>query len=327
MRTLKIELVEWEYTTPFRISYKIHTHCPVVQVSLHEGGVIGRGEAAGVFYHGETLETIIAQIEHVARDVEDGLDRAELQAVLPAGGARNALDCALWDLEAKLGSLRAWELAGIAKPAPLLTSYTLGMDTPPATADAAAVARDFPLLKLKLGDPSDVERVRQVRAARPDARIIVDANQAWDSQRLQEIVPVLATLGVELIEQPMPAGHDGFLERYESPIPLCADESCQTSGDDIASLASKYALVNIKLDKTGGLTEALKLAHQARAAGLGVMVGCMGGSSLAMAPSFIIGQLCSYVDLDGPLLLRGEVRHAIRYDGAQMQLPSRELWG
>jgi L-alanine-DL-glutamate epimerase-like enolase superfamily enzyme len=326
MRTLEVGQAEWEYTTPFRISYQVHTHCPVVQVGVREGDVIGRGEAAGVFYHGETLETVISQLKDVAGNIENGVSRAELQSLLPAGGARNALDCALWDLEAKLGGQRAWELSGIFEPSSLLTSYTLGMDTPLATAEAAAAARAYPLLKLKLGDQSDAERVRQVRAARPEARIIVDANQAWDEQRLQELVPILAALGVELIEQPLPVGHDDFLASFESHIPLCADESCQTS-DDIASLTGKYTLVNVKLDKTGGITESLELIHQAQAAALGAMVGCMGGSSLAMAPAFLVGQLCSYVDLDGPLLLRSDVPHAIQYEGAWMRPPARDLWG
>lgn len=318
--------VDWEFASVFRIAYKVQTHAQTVQVALREGNQVGRGEALGVSYHGETADTLLEQLAAVASDLRNGLSRVELQDLLPAGGARNAVDCALWDLEAKRAGRRAWELAGMASVHPLVTAYTLSVDTPATMGQAAAAAQRYSLLKLKLAGEGDLERVTAVRQARPDAELIVDANQAWSERQLYELTPRLAELGVKLIEQPLAVGKDDALAGFESPVPLCADESCQTVAS-LPAVVGKYHYINVKLDKTGGLTEALRLARAARAQGLELMVGCMAGSSLSMAPAFIVGQLCSVVDLDGPLLAKADVPDGIRYEGSRMFMPRVSLWG
>jgi L-alanine-DL-glutamate epimerase-like enolase superfamily enzyme len=323
---LNIVRVDRKFTVPFRISYKTRTHAECVVAELSDGIWTGRGEALGVSYHGETADTLHAQLAGLADMLADNPTRAELLAQLPAGGARNALDCALWDLEAKRTGARVWDLAGIEAIKPLATAYTLSVDTPAAMAHAAGEAAAYPLLKLKLAGGEDLERVRAVRAARPDAELIVDANQAWTVSELYMFVPALNALGVKLIEQPLPAGGDSILDGFESAIPLCADESCQTLADLDVS-AGRYSHINIKLDKTGGLTHALELARAARERGLGVMVGSMGGSSIAMAPAFVVGQLCDFADLDGPLLLDDDVPHALAFKGNRVAPPSADLWG
>lgn len=318
--------VDWPFTSTFRIAYRTQNVAETVLVELREGNHVGRGEGLCVVYHGETPESLLQQVSEVRNDLVNGLTRESLQSRLPPGGARNAIDCALWDLEAKLEARRAWELAGIASVNSLVTAYTLTMDTPEAMGRAAAAVPHYSLLKLKLAGEGDVERVTAVRNARKDAILIVDANQSWTPRQLEGISPRLAALGVQLIEQPLPSTDDAFLGDFNSPVPLCADESCQ----DIASLPEligKYEYVNIKLDKTGGLTEALRLARAAQSAHFKLMVGCMAGSSLSMAPAFIVGQLCSVIDLDGPLLATGDVPHAIRYDGNRMHAPESALWG
>jgi len=268
----------------------------------------------------------MAQLEETRSALLSDITRENLQSLLPPGGARNAIDCALWDLDAKRNGRRAWQLAGIPTVSPLLTAYTLSMDTPVAMAQAAMAARTYSLLKLKLAGEGDIERVAAVRRARPEAALIVDANQSWNERQLREFSPKLAELGVQLIEQPLPASEDDVLTELESPVPLCADESCQTA-DSLRSLHGKYKYVNIKLDKTGGLTEALRLAREAHAQQFKLMVGCMAGSSLSMAPAFVVGQLCSVIDLDGPLLATSDVPQAIRYDGGRMYPPEAVLWG
>jgi len=318
--------VDWEFTTPFRIAYESKTHAQTVVVELQDGGFCGRGEAMGVSYCGETIDTLLDQLASIASTLRNGLTRSALQQALPAGGARNAVDCALWDLEAKRAGRRAWELAGMRSVDPIITDYTIGIDSPVAMRAVALGAAPFSLLKLKLDGESDMDRVWKVREARPDARLTVDANQAWSQRQLRELAPQLADLGVELIEQPLPVDADAMLERYRSPVPLCADESCQTAAS-LPAVLGKYQYVNIKLDKAGGLTEALRLAQDARREGLGLMVGCMGGSSLAMAPAFVVGQLCTYADLDGPLLSKADIEDAIRYDGSRMFPPDARLWG
>jgi L-alanine-DL-glutamate epimerase-like enolase superfamily enzyme len=320
--------VDWEYVSVFRIAYRARTHARTVLVELQDddSGLVGRGEALGVSYRGEDVDTLLAELAKVASSNELNLSPAGLQEMMPAGGARNALDCALWDLEAKRIGRRAWQLAGFQSVRPLTTAYTLGLDTPEAMALAAAAAKQYSLLKIKLCGEDDLQRVTLIRQTRPDARLIVDANQAWHEQQLAELTPRFAELGVILIEQPLPVGKDDALIRFRSPIPLCADESCQTS-ESLAAVCGKYQYANIKLDKTGGLTEALRLAQLARSAGLKLMVGCMGGSSLSMAPAFIVGQLCELVDLDGPLLLKSDVPDSIHYDGNEMSAPQAALWG
>ncbi len=318
--------VDWPFASVFRIAYRTRTHAQAVIAQLQDGNLTGRGEASGVSYHGETADSVLEQLRSIAGELDQGISRQDAQRLLPPGGARNAIDCALWDLEAKRAGRRAWELAGMSSVHPLTTAYTLGVDTPEAMAQAAAAGRKFSLLKIKLAGESDLERMAAVRKARPDADLIVDANQAWNERQLHEFTPRLADLGVKLIEQPMAAGKDDALAGFKSPVPLCADESCQTV-ESLPGLAGKYQYVNIKLDKTGGLTEALHLANAAKDAGFKLMVGCMAGSSLAMAPAFIVGQLCDFVDLDGPLLSTSDVPNAIRYEGSRMFVPEPALWG
>jgi L-Ala-D/L-Glu epimerase len=321
-----VRRVDWELAVLFRISYQVQTHAETVVVEIRDGELAGRGEGLPVTYHGETGDSLASQVESVRSELESGVAREKLQSLLPPGGARNAVDCALWDLEAKRKGRRAWELTGLTAVNPLLTAYTLWLGEPAAMARAAMAAQQYSLLKLKLTGDGDLERVAAVHQVRPDATIIVDANQAWNERQLHEFAPRLAELGVQLIEQPLPAGKDEALADYRSPVPLCADESCQTS-ESLPRIIGRYQFINIKLDKTGGLTEALKLAQAALSGGLQLMVGCMAGSSLSMAPAFIIGQSCGFVDLDGPLHAKEDVPNRIHYEGSRMDIPSAALWG
>ena len=324
---MTVRRVDWPYRSTFRISYKTRTHAETVMVELADGPHVGRSEATGVSYHGETADLLAAQVEAVRDRVEEGLARDELQGLLGPGGARNALDCALWDLECKQQGRRAWEIAGTVEPLPLRTAFTLSLDAPGAMAAAAAAASPYPLLKLKLGaGDDDVERVKAVRRARPEARLIVDANQAWTIEQLASYASALMRLDVLLIEQPLPADRDEALRDFDSPIALCADESCQTAAS-LPALSGKYEYVNIKLDKAGGLTEALRLRETARSAGFRIMVGCMGGSSLGVAPAFLVGQGADVVDLDAPLLTASDCSFAVRYNNGVMHVPAKELWG
>lgn len=323
---LRFRRADWEFIRPFRISYRTRTHAQTVVAQIESDGMIGRGEALGVSYRGETVESVLDELAAFAKQITLDVDRTTLQSMLQPGGARNAVDCALWDLEAKRQRTRAWHIAGLSVMRPLTTSFTLGIDAPEAMADAAAAAHRYPVLKLKMNGDADLERVTKVRAARPDAVLLVDANQAWSFRQLERIAPSLARLDVKLIEQPLPAGADDELATYRGPIPLCADESCQTR-QSLPSVEGKYQFINIKLDKTGGLTEALLLADEASARGLRLMVGCMGGSSLSMAPAQVVGQRCELVDLDSPLLIKSDLEHAIRYDGPHMSPCGPALWG
>jgi L-alanine-DL-glutamate epimerase-like enolase superfamily enzyme len=306
----------------FTISRGSRTEAQVLTVTVTREGVTGRGECVPYARYGETLESVAAQIAALPEDIE----RADLQAALPAGAARNAVDCALWDWEAKRAGRRVWELAGLAAPGPLVTAYTLSLDTPEAMRAAAAAQAHRPLLKIKLGTPDDMPRLEAVRAGAPDARIIVDANEGWSAEVYADLAPHLLRLGVEMVEQPLPAGADGMLAEIARPLPVCADESCHDR-DSLPGLKGKYDMVNIKLDKTGGLTEALALRVEAEAAGHGVMVGCMVGSSLAMAPAVLVAQGVAIVDLDGPLLLAEDRAVPLDYDAAGVHPPRPELWG
>lgn len=318
--------VDWRFRSPFRIAYEVREFAETVVVELTDGGVLGRGEALGVSYHDETADSVLEQVSAVKDDLVNGVTRADLQTLLPPGGARNAIDCALWDLEAKHAGVRAWALAGVKQVKSLVTAYTLSMDEPDAMARAATAVPSCSVLKLELSGEHDLDRVLAVRNARPEAAIIVDANQSWAESQLEELTRELAELGVSLIEQPLPVGNDAALASFRSPVPLCADEGCQTA-DSLPSLIGKYQYVNIKLDKTGGLTEALRLAAAAKASNFELMMGCMGGSSLSMAPAFIVGQLCSVIDLDGPSLAVSDVPHAMRHDGDRLFPPETSLWG
>ena len=321
-----IHIADWELTQPFRISnYEwINSRCLVVQ--LTEDGFIGRGEAQGVFYLDETAESILEQAHAVAAVIRKGISRAELQELLPPGGARNAIDCAMWDLECKRSGKTIWQLTGI-DPKPVTTVFTIGLeDTPEAMAAKAAAATDAPILKIKLGDHLPFERLAAIRAARPDAQLVVDANQSWSFELLKDVIPRCAGLNLEMIEQPLARGGDESLEGFESPITLAADESCLHSGE-LETASRRYSMINIKLDKTGGLTEALKLAKAAKAKGCKLMVGNMVGTSLSMAPSFVVAQLCDFVDIDGPLLLKYDQPLGLNYDKGVVTGFDKRLWG
>ncbi|HEV2676071.1 MAG TPA: N-acetyl-D-Glu racemase DgcA [Aliidongia sp.] len=319
--------VSYPYFEPFRISRGAASVANTVLVILSRDGIVGRGEADGVGYAGETVETMRAEIAQVRAAAEAGeLTRQSLQTLLPTGGARNALDCAFWDLEAKQQGISAARLAGFEALRPLKTTITIGIDTPARMAAKAAAFGPGALIKIKLGDRGDLERVEAIRAAAPTAGLIVDANQAWQFADLADLAPRLADLGVTLIEQPVPAKDDEALRGYRGPVPLCADEACDDRSS-LPGLAGKYEFINIKLDKSGGLTEGLALARAARAAGFKLMVGCMSGTSLAMAPAFLVGQLCEVVDLDAPLFLQQDVPDGMRYEGNLLHPYSERLWG
>jgi L-alanine-DL-glutamate epimerase-like enolase superfamily enzyme len=306
----------------FTIARGSRTEAQVLTVTISQDGVAGRGECVPYSRYGETLDSVAAQIA----GLPDVFDRAALQDLLPAGAARNAVDCALWDREAKQAGVRVWTLAGLSAPAPCVTAYTLSLDTPAAMEAQARVHAARPLLKIKLGTPDDMPRLEAVRRGAPVARIIVDANEGWSAAVYADLAPHLIRLGVALVEQPLPASQDDALLGIARPLPVCADESCHDRSS-LADLAGKYDMVNIKLDKTGGLTEALALRDAARAAGYGVMVGCMVGSSLAMAPALIVAQGADVVDLDGPLLLAEDRVPPLHYDGSRVFPPEAVLWG
>ncbi|MDD7971501.1 N-acetyl-D-Glu racemase DgcA [Roseinatronobacter alkalisoli] len=306
----------------FTIARGSRTHADVVTVSLARDGVTGRGECVPYARYGESLESVCRQIEGLGA----GTGRAGLQTALPAGAARNAVDCALWDWDAKRLGKPVWDLAGLAVPKPLVTAFTLSLDTPDRMEAAARRHAERPLLKIKLGTPDDMPRLEAVRRGAPDTRIIIDANEGWNAEVYAELAPHLIGLGVAMVEQPLPAGDDGMLGEIARPLPVCADESCHDRAS-LPSLKGKYDMINIKLDKTGGLTEALALHDAARADGFGVMVGCMVGSSLAMAPAVLVAQGADIVDLDGPLLLSEDRDPPLHYDaeGVHPALPA--LWG
>ena len=323
---LSVHQEDWIPTVPFRISNAVWHTFPAIVVELQDGDLVGRGEAEGVFYFDETPEVMIAQVEAIADRIEAGASRADLLELMPPGGARHALDAALWDLEAKRSGRRAWELADIPLKE-IVTVYSIGLEDEPAgQAEKAAAAVQQPVLKVKLGADRPVERIEAIRAVRPDATLVIDANQGWTLDQLKEVAPRLENLGVEMIEQPLPRGADEELEGYRAPLPLCADESC-VHGGELEQVAGRYQMINIKLDKCGGLTHGLELARAARARDLGLMVGCMCGTSLAMAPAFVMGLLCDFHDLDGPLLLKNDRAWGMTFDNGVVGTPSTRLWG
>ncbi|MEX0583222.1 MAG: N-acetyl-D-Glu racemase DgcA [Sneathiella sp.] len=326
VREIAASSESWPIRGSFRISRGAKTAAEVIVVEITENGVTGRGECVPYARYGESIRSVLGQMSSVRDYINDGMTREGLLTVMPSGAARNAIDCALWDLEAKTSGKSIAELAGVPAPGPTITAYTLSLDTPEKMGEAAKSQIHRPLIKLKLGGIGDIDRVAAVRQWAPKTRLIVDANEAWTADMMREYCPKMADLGVELIEQPLPAGEDSVLGDMERPVPICADESAHDTAtlDDVAEL---YDYINIKLDKTGGLTEALLLAEAAREFGLGVMVGCMLGTSLAMAPAMLLGSFARFVDLDGPLLLEKDRDHGIRFDGSVMHPPSRELWG
>lgn len=324
-RILEIAAVSSPLKTAFTISRGAKTSAETVRVTLSEGLARGRGECVPYPRYGETTEDVIASIEAIRPEIESGIGRQRLTALLPAGAARCAVDCAMWDLEAKLAGKPVWQLAGLPEPRPVETAVTVSLDTPEAMA-AAAKATPGRLLKLKLGGPDDLARIEAVHTARPDARLIVDANEGLDPDQLPEIAKAAARLGVVLIEQPFPAGQDAGLMRRPGPVAICADESAHTSAE-LQDLARRYDAVNVKLDKTGGLTEALAMVRGARSVGLGVMVGCMVAGSISMAPAVLLAGLADAADVDGPLWLKEDVPHGLAFADGMVSPPTSDLWG
>jgi L-alanine-DL-glutamate epimerase-like enolase superfamily enzyme len=319
-------LERWRYKHPFRITGYEWTETEVLYVELERGGMRGRGECSGIYYKGDPPEHCLSEVERVRVDLARGIDRNELPELLPPGGARNAIDCALWDLEAKEQRRPVWQIAGLQPPHALMTTYTIGADDPERMVERAREFSDARALKLKLtGSADDAERVRAVRRARPDAWLAVDGNQGFTRETLAELLPVLQETHVRLIEQPFPVDRNADMDGLDSPIPVAADESAQTA-EDLPQLVNRFDIVNIKLDKCGGLTAGLEMAVRARDMGFGVMVGNMAGTSLAMAPSFLIGQFCDVVDLDGPLLLQSDRNPAAQYTDGQIWC-SEAVWG
>ncbi len=306
----------------FTISRGSRTEAKVLTVRVTRDGVTGWGECVPYARYDETLDSVTEQIE----SLPDCIDRGALQDALPAGAARNAVDCALWDWEAKKTGRRVWEIARLPAPGPEITAYTLSLDTPENMRAAAANNARRPLLKIKLGTPDDMTRLEAVRAGAPNTRIIIDANEGWTAEVYADLAPHLIRLGVTMVEQPLPAGADDMLAEIDRPLPVCADESCHDRAS-LPKLKGKYDIVNIKLDKTGGLTEALALKAEAIAQGYGVMVGCMVGSSLAMAPAVLVAQGVAVTDLDGPLLLAEDRPHPLRFDERGVHPSDPELWG
>ncbi|HUN73917.1 MAG TPA: dipeptide epimerase [Steroidobacteraceae bacterium] len=324
---LTVAVEKLPFSAPFRIAGFVFEHQDAVVVTLEQGGFRGRGEASGVFYLDDNVPRMVAAIEAQRASIERGIDRATLQALLPPGGARNAVDCALWELDAQRAGKPVWALAGLEEPRPLVTTFTLGADQPEVMVAGARRFAHARALKVKLTGEPDLDRARvtAIRAARPDVWLGVDANQAYTTDRLPGLLDVLIGARVELLEQPLARGREADLEGLGSPIPIAADESA-LSLRDIAGLVGRFDTVNIKLDKSGGLTEALAMAYEARRLGLEVMVGNMMGSSLAMAPAYLVGQLCDVVDLDGPIFLAGDRQPAVAYrDG--MIWCDEAVWG
>ena len=306
----------------FRISRGARTQAEVVSVVINRNHFTGHGECVPYARYNETLGSVIQQIESLPADI----DRETLQTMLPAGAARNAVDCALWDLESKTLNQPIWQLAGMQMPKQALTAFTLSLDEPENMLKQAKYNSNRPLLKIKLGTPNDMPRLEAVRLGAPNSEIIVDANEGWNAEIYTKLAPDLVRLGVKLVEQPLPANQDDALVGLPRPLPICADESCHDRSS-LPQLVGKYDYVNIKLDKTGGLTEALLLKNKALEHGFKIMVGCMVGSSLAMAPATLIAQNATFVDLDGPLLLSQDRHHGLLYEDSWVYPPVRELWG
>lgn len=323
---MSVHMEEWALTAPFRIAGLTYESYRLTVVELTDGHYVGRGESAPVRYLGETEDSVCRQVEDLAAVIERGLDREALLDECAPGSARNAVDCALWDWEVKRARQTIWDKLSV-DPRPVTTSFTIGLeDTPEEMALRAAQASEFRTLKIKLNADRPIERIAAVKEARPDATLTADANQAWSFEQLQSVAPKLRDLGVRLIEQPLARGEDAILAEYPSPVPLCADESCQHRGE-LADAVKRYQIINVKLDKAGGLTEALYLAQAVKQAGRQLLVSCMGGTSLAMAPGLVLAQLADYPEIDGHLLLRQDRLHALICRQGQLQVPDSRLWG
>lgn len=325
MPQLTVSVERFPIRGSFTIARGSKTEAIVVTAEIRDGDAIGRGECVPYARYGESVEGVAAAIDAMRAAVTRGLDRESLQRLMPAGAARNAIDCALWDFEAKRSGRRAFETAGVPAPSSVLTAYTISLDTPEAMANAAARS-GHDLLKLKLGAAGDAARLAAIRAAAPHTRLIVDANEGWSAGNLAANLDACARAGVELVEQPLPAEQDALLAEIEHPVAICADESVHGL-DTLPHLVGRYDAINVKLDKTGGLTEALTLARAAREKGIDIMVGCMVATSRAMAPAMLLAGLARFVDLDGPLLLAHDREPGLRYVGSRVLPPEPELWG
>lgn len=324
--TVRAQIERFPIAGAFVISRETRTEQVVVLVAVSDGTHESRAECVPYKHYGETPDGVVSDILAMGRKLGDGLTREALQSAMKPGAARNGLDCALWDLEAKRTGRRVWQIAGLAEPKPVITCFTLSLGTPQSMHDAARQAAHRPLLKVKLGGEGDPERIRAVRAGAPGARLVVDANEAWRAELFDAAMAACVETGVELVEQPLPAGDDAFLETVARPVPVCADESLHDRAG-LARLGRRYDAINIKLDKAGGLTEALALAREARAHGLEIMVGCMLATSLGMAPALLVAQGAEVVDLDGPLLLARDRSPALTYEGSLVHPPAPDLWG
>ena len=325
-RTLHSEHERFPLNAPFRIARGVKTAADVVTVTLSEGASVGRGEAVPYPRYGESVESALAAIESARSRIEAGGDRQALLQALPAGAARNALDCALWDLEARLAGRDVAEMIGGQPIAPIVTALTIGIDTPAAMAAAARAAGDVPLLKVKVDAEDPEARIRAVRAAAPGAALIVDPNESWDRALVEAIQDVLVATNVALLEQPVPAGDDEWLDGYSPAVPICADEAVHVAAD-LDVVARRYQAVNVKLDKSGGLTAALDVAREARAMDLGLMTGCMICSSLSIAPALHLAAMSDFADLDGPLWLQEDRPGGIRQEGGLIHPPAKGFWG
>ncbi|MEW9573812.1 dipeptide epimerase [Rhodanobacter sp. Si-c] len=324
-KVLSFHVERWALLQPFHIAGRTFEGFDCVVAELAEDGNVGRGEALGVYYTDDQLPAVVAQLESVRAEIQGGINREGLQNLLKPGGARHCIDMAMWDLESRLSGKSAWALAGVAAT-PMETVYTIGIEREPEEMAEKAARAPHPLLKVKLDSNRPVERIEAIRKRRPDARLTVDANQGWSFEQLKEVMAPMQKLGVIFIEQPLPRGEDAALEGYKAPLPLCADESCLHLGE-LEEASRRYQMINIKLDKCGGLTEGLTLAKAARAKNLGLMVGCMGGTSLSMAPAHVLAQFCDFVDLDSPLLLRNDRMGGFNYQSGQVIVGPNFCWG
>jgi L-alanine-DL-glutamate epimerase-like enolase superfamily enzyme len=325
-RVISVEMERFPIAGTFTISRGSKTEAEVITVTITDNGHVGRGECVPYKRYGETMDGVRAAIEAMRGKIVAGIDRTALLAAMPAGAARNAVDCALWDLEAKLSGTPVAAAIGMLPTKPLETAYTLSLGEPEAMAAQARANAARPLLKVKIGGDNDMARIRAVTAAAPNSRIILDANEGWTDDNVEANFAFAAEHGITLIEQPLPAGKDAILRRIAHPVPICADESVHEA-NGLDALVGLYDAVNIKLDKAGGLTEALQLRNRARDLGFGIMVGCMVGTSLAMAPAVLLAQDADFVDLDGPLLLARDREPGLVYQGSLVSPPERALWG